>query len=239
MLKLSENQQRLLEKLNQIDDTKQLVRVAIEQFAPKLAIASSFSAEDMVLMHLISTLHPGIEVLAIDTGRLPEATYQAADLAKQQFNIKLKWLFPESQPIEKLLADQGSYGFRQTVQLRKQCCQTRKVDVLARGLKPFSAWITGQRQAHSQTRRTLKLAEQETIFSPWIKLNPLCTWNTKDIWAYIAKYQLPTHAWYRQGYTSIGCAPCTRPITRGEAERAGRWWWEDLKQHKECGLHHR
>lgn len=236
----------LTQQLNDIKyDTPAAVRLSLAYLAPKVAIAASFSAEDIVLIDLVSQHCSGITVLAVDTGRLPEETYQLAEIVRQQFNIRLNWLFPAHEAVENLLRQQGSFGFRQSLVLRQRCCQVRKVDVLKRGLSDYTGWYTGQRREQSQTRCELQIAEPEQIFSPRIKINPLAFWTKQAVWDYIEQRHLPVHKLYRQGYTSIGCAPCTRAVVADENdraagvdERAGRWWWE-RPVHRECGIHRR
>ncbi|MEE9451950.1 MAG: phosphoadenylyl-sulfate reductase [Gammaproteobacteria bacterium] len=226
----------LIEQLNQQAEDPDAVIQLVSREITHGVIACSFSAEDIVLIDLLSRQCPGIDVVAIDTGRLPEETYQIADVVRHRFKVNLNWLFPEKNEVEALLSQQGSYGFRKNLDFRQRCCQVRKVDVLKRGLLGFEAWYTGQRRGQSQTRQQLQIAESEEIFDPQIKVNPLAFWSQRQVWDHIETQGLPFHDLYRQGYTSIGCAPCTRAVTPGEDERAGRWWWES-PTHKECGIH--
>jgi len=228
----------LIQSVNDLEnDAVRLIQYVLNHISGSdIVIASSYSAEDVVLIDLFSQQFPGITVLAIDTGRLPEETYQIAETINNRMNITLKWLFPAKEDVESLLQQQGNFGFKKNLEARHNCCGVRKVKVLRKGLEGYKAWATGQRREQSVTRSALKTAERETHFAPDLKINPLATWTQKQIWDHIKERGLPVHALYSGGYTSIGCAPCTRPITPGDHERAGRWWWED-PENKECGLH--
>jgi phosphoadenosine phosphosulfate reductase len=129
----------------------------------------------------------------------------------------------------------GRDAFYSSVELRKRCCEIRKVEPLKRALAGKRAWITGLRREHSAGR--VQLAEHEFDAAHGLdKFNPLSAWSEGEVWAYVTHYKVPYNRLYDQGYRSIGCAPCTRPVLLGEDVRAGRWWWE-LPETKECGLH--
>jgi phosphoadenosine phosphosulfate reductase len=121
------------------------------------------------------------------------------------------------------------------VDLRKACCQIRKVEPLKRALAGRGAWITGQRRAQSTTRGELPLEEHDQTFGLY-KFNPLAEWSEEEVWSAIRALGIPYNPLHDQGYPSIGCEPCTRAIRPGEDLRAGRWWWESSDS-KECGLH--
>jgi phosphoadenosine phosphosulfate reductase len=106
---------------------------------------------------------------------------------------------------------------------------------LHRALKGYRGWITGLRRDQSPTRQEV-MAESWDDSLGLMKLNPLATWSSDEVWAYIQRHQVPYNALHDQGYASIGCAPCTRALRPGEQERDGRWWWEQALT-KECGLH--
>jgi phosphoadenosine phosphosulfate reductase len=124
---------------------------------------------------------------------------------------------------------------RASLENRHLCCQVRKVNPLGKILAGKSAWVTGLRASQSITRTDLKVLEYDEKFG-LIKINPLADWSEEDLSAYIVKHGLPLNPLYVQGFKSIGCVPCTRPVNEGEDIRAGRWWWEN-PEHKECGLH--
>jgi phosphoadenosine phosphosulfate reductase len=129
----------------------------------------------------------------------------------------------------------GRDAFYESVELRQSCCEIRKVEPLKRALAGKRAWITGQRRGHSSGRAQLAEREADAVHGIE-KFNPLAAWGEAEIWHYLGEHSVPYNRLYDQGYRSIGCAPCTRPVQPGEDLRAGRWWWEQPET-KECGLH--
>jgi phosphoadenosine phosphosulfate reductase len=197
--------------------------------------ANSFGAEDMVLTDLIARHYPGIEIFTLDTGRLPEETYTLMKEVADRYGIRVPVYFPESAAVEAYVAQNGPNAFYESVDLRKRCCHIRKVEPLKRALSGKRAWITGLRRDQAPTRKNLTESEFDAE-NGLQKFSPLLDWSESDVWAYLKQFDVPYSALHDKGYTSIGCAPCTRAITRGEDVRAGRWWWEDPEV-KECGLH--
>ncbi len=198
--------------------------------------ACSFSVEDCVLLDLLALHAPRVEVVTLDTGRLPQETHDliAAYAAR---GAAVRVLAPEAAAVEAWVARHGSNGFRQSLPARQSCCELRKVLPLNRALAGKRAWITGLRRAQSGDRQTLA-AEDFDAVRGIRKFNPLVEWSDAEVRHYAADRRLPVHGFYALGYTSIGCAPCTRAVSAGEDVRAGRWWWED-RTLKECGLHAR
>jgi phosphoadenosine phosphosulfate reductase len=141
---------------------------------------------------------------------------------------------PREEAVVHFVRRNGEDAMYQSIDLRKGCCQIRKLEPLSRMLEGRQAWVTGLRREQSANRGSVPLREVET--NGRIKFNPLADWSWNDIWHYIATHDVPYNALHDQFMPSIGCAPCTRAIAVGEEFRAGRWWWEDEKA-KECGLH--
>jgi phosphoadenosine phosphosulfate reductase len=135
-----------------------------------------------------------------------------------------------------MVARKGPNLFYESVENRLLCCNVRKVQPLTRHLATLDAWITGLRRDQWATRTNIRKVEIDHDHGAIVKLNPLAEWTEGEVWAYIRERDLPTHPLYAKGYTSIGCAPCTRAVAPGEASRAGRWWWE-TNAPKECGIH--
>jgi adenylyl-sulfate kinase len=135
--------------------------------------------------------------------------------------------------VEQLVTLHGPNLFYASVQGRERCCEVRKVRPLARKLETLKAWASGMRRDQSETRAAIPKAGRK---DGRVQINPLADWTARQVEEYIAAYQVPSHPLYQRGYTSIGCAPCTRAIQPGENERAGRWWWEEFAK-KECGIH--
>lgn len=207
----------------------------IQRRYPDAALASSLAAEDMVLTHAIYGAGLGLEVFTLDTGRLHAETLGVLDAVRERYGHEVTVYRPDGDAVERHVAEHGAYAFYESVELRKACCQMRKVEPLKRALAGRGAWITGQRRAQSATRGELHLEEDDATFGLY-KFNPLAEWSEADVWGVIRALGIPYNPLHDQGYPSIGCEPCTRAICPGEDLRAGRWWWESSDS-KECGLH--
>jgi phosphoadenosine phosphosulfate reductase len=133
--------------------------------------------------------------------------------------------------------ERGYNCFYASVEDRKRCCGIRRVEPLERALSGLEAWVTGLRRDQAPTRTGVDLVEIDEVHHGMIKLNPLAAWTNDDVWAYIRAYDVPYNQLHNQGFPSIGCAPCTRPVRPDEDPRAGRWWWESDPNARECGIH--
>lgn len=216
----------------------EILRRGFAQVQGPVALACSFSVEDVAVIDLLSQLAPTTRVFAIDTGRLNEETYETAESVSQRYNLAIDWYFPERSAVEQLERDKGLFSFRESLANRRECCGIRKVEPLRRALAGLSGWITGLRREQSVTRDALQAIEVDPVNGGLLKINPLLDWSEAQLWDYAKTRRLPVNCLHQQGYPSIGCAPCTRAVQPGEPSRAGRWWWED-PEHKECGLHRR
>ena len=136
-----------------------------------------------------------------------------------------------------MVGTHGANLFYKSPENRRLCCDVRKSRPLARALRGYDAWVTGVRRQQASTRAETLVAAPDRAHEGLMKIAPLATWSKDQVWTYIKENDLPYHSLYDLGYTSIGCAPCTRATTAGEDERAGRWWWESADEVKECGLH--
>jgi phosphoadenosine phosphosulfate reductase len=217
---------------------EEVLRWALSEYHPDIALASSFSREDIVLAAMMAAIRPDVRVFALDTGRLHEETYEVAQAAADRSRIRIEWHFPERAAVEELERTNGLYSFRESLENRHECCRIRKVEPLRRALSGLRAWVTGQRREQGLTRADLQVFEIDDAHGGIFKLNPLAGWTDEQVQAYIREHGLPHNRLHDQGYPSIGCAPCTRAVAPGEDPRAGRWWWE-RPEHKECGLHAR
>jgi len=209
---------------------------ALNAFDDRVALASSFGAEDVVLVDMLAHLGSRPRVFAIDTGRLHEATYEVMDRIRERYNLAIEVYCPRGEAVERLEREEGFHSFRRSLEARHACCAVRKVEPLARALCGLDAWITGLRREQNITRAELGLVEEDHAHGGIVKLNPLAKWTRDQVWEYIRAHRVPYNRLHDEGYPSIGCAPCTRAIAAGEHPRAGRWWWES-PEHKECGLH--
>lgn len=212
-----------------------LARVA-QAYEPAV-FASSFGAEDMVVLDLIARACLPIRVFTLDTGRLPQETHDLIDRSRAHYDIAVHIYSPQADAVQSFVREHGTNAFYDGIALRQQCCSIRKSEPLGRALSGAQAWITGLRRAQGVTRHALAIEEHDAAHG-LPKFNPLADWSEDEVWAYLREHRVPWNALHDRGYPSIGCAPCTRAIQPGEDLRAGRWWWERPDQ-KECGLHRR
>lgn len=219
---------------DKIEAANACLKQIAEGYTP-VVFASSLGAEDMVLTDLIVKSALPITIFSLDTGRLPPETYDLMATVQAHYGLKLKAYYPKHDLLEAYVRDNGINAFYESVDLRKGCCFVRKVEPLQRALKGQKAWITGMRAQQSATRDGLPVQQFDEA-NGLEKFNPLSDWTEKEVWSYIRLYGVPYNALHDKFVPSIGCAPCTRPVSLGEDVRAGRWWWEDPVS-KECGLH--
>ena len=187
----------------------------------------------MVLIDMAAKLEQGLRVFTLDTGRLPAETYQMIDTVRERYGIAVEIVYPETEEVERMTTIHGVNLFYRDPNLRKLCCHIRKVRPLDRKLQELDAWAVGLRREQSEERANAARIEQ---VGAKLKLSPLAGWTAQQVHDYISQNDVPRHPLYSNGYTSIGCGPCTRAVQPGESERAGRWWWEENLS-KECGLH--
>jgi phosphoadenosine phosphosulfate reductase len=217
--------------------TAEIVTWALERFSPRIGLACSFQAEESVLIDLIHRVRGAdFRLFTLDTGRLNQETYDCMDAIRERYGVQIEVFFPEATGVEKMVRENGLNLFYNSVDLRKLCCGVRKVEPLNRALKDLDAWMTGLRREQAVTRVDVRKVELDKDHGNIVKINPLVDWSYDDVWDYIRKNNVPYNRLHKQGYPSIGCAPCTRAVKPGEDFRAGRWWWENSNT-KECGLH--
>lgn len=210
----------------------QALRQAVEG---RIVFTTSLGLEDQVLTHLIWSQDLAIDVVTLDTGRLFPETYGLWAETEARYGRRIAGYFPDQGATERLVRDQGINGFYASVEARKACCGVRKVEPLGQALAGASAWVTGLRADQSVNRGSTRFFSVDEGHG-LIKANPLLDWSRQQALAFAVAEGVPLNPLHDAGFVSIGCAPCTRAIQPGEAERAGRWWWED-EDRKECGLH--
>lgn len=215
---------------------QEVLEWALKTYGDRVALASSFGAEDVVLIDMLARIDPGSRVFTLDTGRLPQETHEVTEKIRDKYGLKIETYYPDTKAVEDMVTKYGPNLFYKSVDLRKLCCEVRKVEPLNRVLKDLSAWITGLRREQSVTRTAVDKVEIDASHNSIVKINPLADWTEEQVWTYIRENDVPYNALHDQNYPSIGCAPCTRAIKPGEDVRAGRWWWE-APEYKECGLH--
>jgi len=198
-------------------------------------LASSLAAEDMLLTHAILSRGVKIGIFSLNTGRLHAETLGMIDRVRERYGYEIEQFLPHQDAVDEYVAQHGLNAFYESIDLRKRCCEIRKVEPLNRALSDVGAWVTGQRREQSVTRSELHEEEQDHARGI-AKFNPLADWTEADVWAYLGAFGVPVNPLHARGYPSIGCEPCTRAVRPGEDSRAGRWWWES-RDTKECGLH--
>jgi phosphoadenosine phosphosulfate reductase len=215
---------------------EEVLEWALKSYGNKVGLASSFGAEDVVLIHMMAEIDPASKIFTLDTGRLPQETYDVIEKIRSKYGVRIDFFYPETKDVEEMESKFGPNLFYLNVESRKLCCQVRKVEPLNRALSSLSGWICGLRRAQAVTRTEIKKLEIDESHGSILKINPLADWSEEEVWSYIRERDVPYNKLHDQDYPSIGCAPCTRPVKPGEDLRAGRWWWESPES-KECGLH--
>ena len=215
-----------------------IIRGAIGTFPPdRLILATSFSAEDQVLVDMLCGMNASIRIFTLDTGRLFQETYDVMHETQRRYGIHIEAYAPDPGELADLVREKGPNLFYESVENRKACCGVRKVHSVKKALAGMEAWICGIRKEQSATRAGLEAVEWDDD-NGLIKISPLWNWTEEEVWRHIECNHVPYNVLHKQGYPSIGCAPCTRAVRAGEDIRSGRWWWES-PEHRECGLHSR
>lgn len=202
---------------------------ALDRFHPRIALACSFQAEDMVILDMMARLRPGARVFYLDTGLLFAETYAMRDLVARRYDIRLERFSPELSVARQAVEHGPNLWARDP----NRCCTLRKVEPLRRALSGLDAWVTGIRRDQTPQRRSAGVVEWDARFG-LVKINPLARWTADDVWRYIRSRGVPYNPLHDQGFPSIGCIPCTAPVPEGGDARSGRW---PGFEKTECGLH--
>ncbi len=205
-----------------------LIAWAIETF-PNITFACSFGAEDVVLVDMIQKISPSTDIFYLDTDFHFKETYETRDRMAEKYNLKFVEVKSKLTP-EQQAAEHGEELWKSNP---TSCCNLRKVEPLTRILSQYEAWITGIRRDQAPTRANAKKVEYDTKFG-LVKFNPLASWTSEDVWAYIKENDIIYNPLHDQNFPSIGCEHCTKPVMPGEDPRAGRWAGNEKT---ECGLH--
>ncbi|MDJ0851622.1 MAG: phosphoadenylyl-sulfate reductase [Myxococcota bacterium] len=208
---------------------------SIGNFHPRLALSCSFgNPEGLVLLDMMHRIEPSSRVFVLDTGRMPQATYDLIDRVRDRYDKDIELVFPDASEVERMVREHGPNLFYESLEKRKLCCRVRKVEPNRRFLAGLDALVTGLRRMQNVTRE--EAAKVEVDAAGLLKINPLVDWSHDQVWHYLRENGVPTNRLHGAGYPSVGCEPCTRAVRPGEDPRAGRWWWEQPDT-KECGLH--
>ena len=222
----------------ELDDAtpQEVIAYALERWGSQVAICTSFQAEGMAILDMAWRIDPKVRLFTVDTGRLHQETYDVMETVRQRYGIEVEVYSPDAKQVENMVRRFGPNLFQRSVQARLVCCNVRKVEPIRGVLEGLDAWITGLRRETWASRADIRKIELDHDHGGIAKLSPLADWTHEEVWDYLRANEVPYHKLYDQGYTSIGCAPCTRRTGPGEDPRAGRWWWESNAP-KECGMH--
>lgn len=207
-------------------DAADILRWAVETFGDRIAATSSFQTQSVPLLHLISETVPQLPILFIDTGFHFGDTLAFRDDLCERFGLNIIPVRPK-QVVQRDRMGRPLYSSDPDL-----CCFHHKVAPLDKTLKQYDALISGVRGDQTAHRASLQTVERDK--KGILRVHPLLSWTKRELWSYVDRYELPPHPLFAEGYLSIGCKPCTRPVFEGEDERAGRWAG---KQKTECGLH--
>lgn len=206
---------------------QEIIRWAVDRFAPNIVTTSSFGADAAAMIHLTNSIYPGIRIFFLETGFHFKETLAFRDLMIEKYHLN----------VLNLTAEMGHKKFLETHGKLYEtnpdlCCEINKVKPLQKALSTVDAWFSGIRRGQAKTRARIQYIEEyaKGIY----KLNPIANWTEKDVERYIKENDLPVHPLKSKGYLSIGCQPCTRAVRPGEDARAGRWAG---KEKTECGIH--
>jgi len=220
-----------LPDLNRVFESRtphDIVTWSVETFSPAIAMSSSFQTQSLPLLHIVSQVAPELPIIFLDTGYHFPETLAFRDRLVGEWGLNLR-VVRAAMPREEFIRQHGDGLYRRDPDM---CCYINKVEPMQRAMKGLRAWISGIRRDQSPTRANTQVLERTP--EDVIRVHPMATWSRQDTFQYIHDHNLPEHPLLAQGYLSIGCAPCTRPVHDGEDERAGRW---DGQAKTECGLH--
>ncbi len=222
----------------ELDDAtpQEVIAYALERWGSQVAICTSFQAEGMAILDMAWRIDNNVRIFTVDTGRLHQETYDVMEEVRQRYGIDVEVYFPDARQVEKMVSRFGPNLFQRSVEARLTCCNVRKVEPIRGVLEGLDAWVTGLRRDQWASRANIRKVEIDHDHGGLAKINPLADWTLEEVKEYNEAHGVPVHPLYAKGYTSIGCAPCTRPTAAGEDPRAGRWWWEKNAP-KECGIH--
>jgi phosphoadenosine phosphosulfate reductase len=238
-IKTSEN--KVLKEIEQTDfeslGAQEILSWSIKNYHPRIALSASFGGpEGMAVLHMMHAIEPTSRVCVLDTGRLPQATYDLMDRVRDRYGATIEVIFPRAADVEGMVREHGLNLFYESIEKRRLCCRIRKVEPLDRYLHGLDAWVSGLRRDQGVTRADTPKVEIDRAHGGIVKVNPLADWTAARVWEYIREHDVPVNRLHAKGYPSVGCEPCSRAIQPGEDERAGRWWWENPET-KECGIH--
>lgn len=228
-----------LNRLNEEFESKtatDILRWAYDNFDhDRIKLSTSFGAEGIVLIDILVNMGIKPRIFTIDTGRLFQETYNVWAEVVEKYGVEIVSYSPDPGELRNLLKGGNPNLFYESVENRKQCCYVRKVLPLQPALKDTDVWLSSLRRTQGNSRTDIQIVSGSGQYDLY-KVHPMANWLEQNVWSYIRDNDVPYDKLYDQGYKTIGCAPCTRPVRMGEPLRAGRWWWEETEE-KECGIH--
>jgi thioredoxin-dependent adenylylsulfate APS reductase len=217
--------------------TLEILTWGIENFGNRIALSCSFGApEGLILLDMMHRIDPASRVFVLDTGRLPQATFDLIDRVRDHYDKPVEVIFPDAERVQTMVRDDGLNLFYDSVEKRQLCCRVRKVEPLNRYLSELDAWVTGLRRDQGSTREGTAKIEIDRAHGGIAKLNPVADWSHSQVLDYVLDNQISVNRLHTAGYPSVGCDPCSRAIGPDDDPRAGRWWWENPDT-RECGIH--
>lgn len=213
-----------------------LLRQAAERHPGHIVQATSLGVEGMIITDLIARHHLPIAIATLDTGALHDETLALIPQIEARYGVHVERYGPQAEATIRFVREHGAYAMRQSVDLRKACCDLRKLEPMQRLLAGREAWITGLRREQSEHRAEVPFHQVDGHGLD--KYYPLADWTMADVWHYVQVHDVPYNELHDRGFPSIGCQPCTRAVAPDEDFRDGRWWWEKGDA-RECGLHNR
>jgi phosphoadenosine phosphosulfate reductase len=207
----------------------EILRWGVETYYPRLTMATAFGPEGCVILHMLAEIEPKVRVFNLETGYQFAETLELRDRIAERYGIEVELVRPEATVAEYEVTHGGPLYRTEP----DRCCHDRKVLPLRRAVAGYDAWISAIRADQSMHRARADVVGWDAKFD-LVKLNPLLRWTKRDVWAFIVTHDVPYNPLHDQGYPSIGCWPCTRPVDPGQEERAGRWAGQAKT---ECGLH--
>ena len=205
------------------------LRWAVQIFGKKLTMATAFGPEGCCLIHMLAAIDPTVRIFNLDTGYQFQETLELRERIRQRYGVEVEYIRPEL-TVAEYEAEHGGPLYRHRPD---QCCYDRKILPLRKAVAGYEAWVSAIRRDQTTDRAAADLVQWDPKFN-LVKVNPLLAWTKKDVWKFILDHDVPYNPLHDQGYPSIGCWPCTRPVGEGGDERDGRWAGS---RKKECGLH--
>jgi phosphoadenosine phosphosulfate reductase len=225
---ISDDQVAALNRLFEGAAPQRILRWAVAEFRPRLTMATAFGAEGCCLIHMLAEIEPGVRTFNLDTGYQFPETLELRERIKKRYGIAVELVQPEL-TVPEYETEHGGPLYRRRPD---QCCHDRKVVPLRRALAGYHAWVSASRRDQTADRALAEAVQWDARLG-LVKVNPLLWWRRRDVWKFILAHDVPYNPLHDRGYPSIGCWPCTRAVSAGEHERAGRW--ADTSK-KECGM---